>query len=93
MRQANRFPHALKNALIATLLAAVVVLPIFTLHLERAGVRTIIVPEWRTLLWGCLAVFVVQLLRRCSRPGCPASRCPACRRWRPATARRSSSRR
>ncbi len=63
MTAANRFPHALKSALIATLLAAVVVLPIFTLHLERAGTRTIIVPEWRTLLWGCLAVFVVQLLR------------------------------
>ena len=63
MTTAQRFPFALKNALIATLLAAVVVLPIFTLHLERAGARTIIVPEWRTLLWGCLAVFVVQLLR------------------------------
>ena len=71
MRQANRFPHALKNALIATLLAAVVVLPIFTLHLERAGVRTIIVPEWRTLLWGCLAVFVVQLLRPLLAPRLP----------------------
>lgn len=63
MTTAQRFPFALKNALIATLLAAVVVLPIFTLRLERAGARTIIVPEWRTLLWGCLAVFVVQLLR------------------------------
>jgi len=71
MRQANRFPYALKNALIATLLAAVVVLPIFTLHLERAGVRTIIVPEWRTLLWGCLAVFVVQLLRPLLAPRRP----------------------
>jgi len=54
---------AVKSACIATLLAAIVVLPIFTLHLERAGLRTTIVPEWRTLAWGCLAVFVVQLLR------------------------------
>ena len=60
---ATGFSSHLKNALIATFLAAIVVLPIFTLHLERAGTRTIIVPEWRTLLWGCLAVFVVQLLR------------------------------
>ena len=59
----TRFSTHLRNALIATLLAAVVILPIFTLHLERAGMRTIIVPEWRTLAWGCLAVFVVQLLR------------------------------
>lgn len=44
------FSSHLKNALIATALAAIVVLPIFTLHLERAGTRTIIVPEWSTLL-------------------------------------------
>ncbi|GAA4003011.1 high-affinity branched-chain amino acid ABC transporter permease LivM [Comamonas faecalis] len=54
---------AFKGALIATVLAAIVVLPIFTLHLQRAGVRTIIVPEWRTLVFGCLAVFAVQMLR------------------------------
>ncbi len=52
-----------RDALIATVLAAVVLLPVFTLRLDRAGTRTIIVPEWRTLLWGCLAVFAVQLLR------------------------------
>ena len=65
------FSSHLKNALIATALAAIVVLPIFTLHLERAGTRTIIVPEWSTLLWGCLAVFVVQLLRPLLAPRLP----------------------
>ena len=57
------FSAHLRRAFVATALAAIVVLPIFTLHLERAGARTTIVPEWRTLVWGCLAVFVVQLLR------------------------------
>jgi len=54
---------AFKNAFFATLLAAIVLLPIFTLHLERAGVRTNIVTQWQPLAWGCLAVFIVQLLR------------------------------
>jgi len=54
---------AFKNAFFATLLAAIVLLPIFTLHLERAGVRTHIVMQWQPLAWGCLAVFIVQLLR------------------------------
>ena len=58
-----RFSAALRNAFVAALLAAVVLLPVFTLRLERAGARTSIAPEWRTLLWGCAAVFAVQLLR------------------------------
>ncbi|AVP57254.1 high-affinity branched-chain amino acid ABC transporter permease LivM [Pulveribacter suum] len=57
------FSANLRHAFVSAFLAAIVVLPIFTLHLERAGMRTVIVPDWRTLLWGCLAVFVVQLLR------------------------------
>ncbi len=70
------FSANLRHAFVSAFLAAIVVLPIFTLHLERAGARTIIVPEWRTLLWGCLAVFVVQLLRplfmqRLSLPSLP----------------------
>ena len=61
--QGETFSTHLRRALVATVLAAIVVLPIFTLHLERAGARTTIVPEWSTLAWGCLAVFLVQLLR------------------------------
>ncbi|MGE4328985.1 high-affinity branched-chain amino acid ABC transporter permease LivM [Diaphorobacter sp.] len=77
------FSSHLKNALIATVLAAIVVLPIFTLHLERAGTRTIIVPEWSTLLWGCLAVFVVQLLRPLVAPKLPRFALPRLARAAP----------
>jgi len=62
-RLRSAFMPAFKNACMATLLAAIVVLPVFTLHLERAGLRTNVVPQWQTLVWGCLTVFVVQLLR------------------------------
>ncbi|MGD9773176.1 high-affinity branched-chain amino acid ABC transporter permease LivM [Diaphorobacter sp.] len=77
------FSSHLKNALIATALAAIVVLPIFTLHLERAGTRTIIVPEWSTLLWGCLAVFVAQLLRPLVAPKLPRFALPRLARAAP----------
>ncbi len=52
----------LGHALMATVLTAIVVTPIFGLHLERAGVRTHIVPRWDMVGWACLIVFVVQLL-------------------------------
>ena len=52
----------LGHALMATVLTAIVVTPIFGLHLERAGVRTHIVPQWHMVGWACLIVFVVQLL-------------------------------
>ena len=57
------FSSALRDALIATVMTAIVVTPIFSLHLERAGMRTNIVPDWRWTLWACLAVFVVQMLK------------------------------
>ena len=38
------FSAALRDALIATVMTAIVVTPIFSLHLERAGVRTVIAP-------------------------------------------------
>ena len=53
----------LRDALIATVLTALVTVPIFGLHLERAGTRTVIVPEWTTVAWACALVFLVQLLR------------------------------
>src|SRR5256885_122196 len=53
----------LRDALIATVMTAVVVTPIFGLHLERAGTRTIINPDWAVVAWACALVFLVQLLR------------------------------
>ncbi len=53
----------LAHALTATVLTAVVVTPIFGLHLERAGVRTIITQHWSNVAWACLLVFIVQMLR------------------------------
>ncbi|MFN3731471.1 high-affinity branched-chain amino acid ABC transporter permease LivM [Comamonas testosteroni] len=57
------FSAALRDALIATVMTAIVVTPIFSLHLERAGVRTIISPDWSMTGWACLAIFVVQMLK------------------------------
>ncbi len=51
------------HALTAAVLTAVVVTPIFGLHLERAGMRTVIQQNWSTVAWACLLVFVVQMLR------------------------------
>ncbi len=53
----------LAHALTATVLTAVVVTPIFGLHLERAGMRTVIQQNWSSVAWACLLVFVVQMLR------------------------------
>src|SRR5574337_98517 len=53
----------LAHALTATVLTAVVVTPIFGLHLERAGVRTIIAQQWSNVAWACLLVFIAQMLR------------------------------
>ena len=53
----------LGHALMATLLTALVVTPIFGLHLERAGMRTVISPQWSSVAWACLLVFAAQMLR------------------------------
>ncbi|KGH24120.1 MULTISPECIES: high-affinity branched-chain amino acid ABC transporter permease LivM [Comamonas] len=57
------FSAALRDALIATVMTAIVVTPIFSLHLERAGVRTVINPNWSMTGWACLAIFIVQMLK------------------------------
>lgn len=57
------FSAALRDALIATVMTAIVVTPIFSLHLERAGVRTVIAPDWSMTGWACLAIFIVQMLK------------------------------
>mgnify|MGYP001394925759 FL=1 len=53
----------LAHALTATVLTAIVVTPIFGLHLERAGVRTVIAQNWGNVAWACLLVFIAQMLR------------------------------
>ena len=59
----SQFSEGLRNALLATVLTALVVIPIFDLRLERAGTQTVVQPNWKPVLWACLAVFIVQLLR------------------------------
>ena len=57
------FSSAFRDALIASVMTAIIVAPVFSLHLERAGMRTNIVPDWRWTIWACIAVFVVQMLK------------------------------
>ena len=52
-----------KNALISAVLAALVVLPIFGLHLERKGARSYIEPHWNLVIWGFVIVLVLQLIK------------------------------
>ena len=46
---------------------ALVVTPIFGLHLERAGMRTTLVPQWHYVIWACVIVFFWQLVRPAMR--------------------------
>ncbi len=55
--------QTLHNAVLATLMTAVVVIPIFGLRLEREGIQTVLQQHWGRVLLACAAVFVVQLLR------------------------------
>jgi branched-chain amino acid transport system permease protein len=71
------FSSALRDALISTVMTAIVVAPIFSLHLERAGSRTVITPDWRMTAWACLAVFVVQMLKPLLAGRLPRVKLPA----------------
>ena len=69
-------------ALLAALVTALVVTPIFGLHLERAGMRTTLVPQWHYVIWGCVIVFFWQLVRPAMRGvtrNWSLLRCPLCR--------------
>ena len=57
------FSASFRDALIATVMTAIVVTPVFSLHLERAGMRTQIAPDWRWTIWACVIVFVGQMLK------------------------------
>ena len=63
---ASSRPHWRQNlghALIATVLTAIVVTPIFGLHLERKGARSYIEPHWNLVIWGFVIVLVLQLIK------------------------------
>ena len=53
----------LKNAIFATAVTAILAVPIFGLNLVRQGMNTVIETDWTVVMWGCLAVFLVQLVR------------------------------
>ena len=53
----------LSLALGAAVITALLVGPIFGLHLERKGARTVIDAQWDKVAWACLAVFLVQFVR------------------------------
>ncbi|WP_407928866.1 high-affinity branched-chain amino acid ABC transporter permease LivM [Comamonas koreensis] len=53
----------IKNAIISAVLAALVVVPIFGLHLERKGGQNYIEPHWNLVIWGFVIVLVLQLIK------------------------------
>ncbi|PIG09196.1 high-affinity branched-chain amino acid ABC transporter permease LivM [Comamonas sp. 26] len=57
------FSASFRDALIAMVMTAIVVTPVFSLHLERAGMRTEIAPDWRWTIWACVIVFIGQMLK------------------------------
>jgi len=54
---------AIKNAFIAAVMTAVIVVPVFGLQLLRQGARTLIEPRWDLVGVACAVVFVFHLLR------------------------------
>lgn len=52
----------LKNAFFSTAMTAIMAVPIFGLTLTRKGISTVIEPNLSVVAWGCLAVFLFQLL-------------------------------
>ncbi|MGB7484495.1 high-affinity branched-chain amino acid ABC transporter permease LivM [Castellaniella ginsengisoli] len=66
----------LKNAAIASLLAGVIIAPVYGLQILRRGQETYLQPEWKMIIGGMLAVFIFQILHawlRERRAGKPAS--------------------
>lgn len=55
--------HTLKNAVMAALMTAVIMMPVFGLKLVRQGAQTLIEPRWDLVAWAAAAVFVFQLFR------------------------------
>lgn len=54
----------IKNAFFASIMAGIIVAPVFGLQLVRQGMSSTINPEWGTILTGMAVVFVFQLFVR-----------------------------
>lgn len=54
----------LKNAFFSTALTAILAVPIFGLSLTRKGIHTVLESNMSVVAWGCLAVFLFQMLVR-----------------------------
>ncbi|MGB3277399.1 MAG: high-affinity branched-chain amino acid ABC transporter permease LivM [Castellaniella sp.] len=52
----------LKNAAIASLLAGVIIAPVYGLQILRRGQETYLQPDWKMIIGGMLAVFVFHIL-------------------------------
>lgn len=52
----------LRNAVFATAVTLILAVPIFGLKLTRQGMTTVIETNWTIIMWGCLVVFLVQML-------------------------------
>ena len=59
----RKIQHNLVPALLAAVIAALVIIPIFGLELKHAGMTMGLESHWSFVLWGSLAVFIVQLLK------------------------------
>lgn len=59
----RKIQHNLVPALLAAVIAALVIIPIFGLELKRAGMTMGLESHWSFVLWGSLAVFIVQLFK------------------------------
>ncbi len=59
----QRILHNLGPALMAAVITALVVTPIFGLQLQRVGGQMSLEPQWHYVLWASLIVFAVQLLK------------------------------
>ncbi|KKW66977.1 leucine/isoleucine/valine transporter permease subunit [Lampropedia cohaerens] len=55
--------QTIQNALIAAVMTAVIIIPVFGLQLVRQGAQTEIDARWDLVLWGCAIVFVLQLIK------------------------------
>ena len=68
----------LKNAAIASLLAGVIIAPVYGLQILRRGQEPYLQPDWKMIIGGMLAVFVIQLInaalrqRRAGKPVSPS---------------------
>ena len=84
----HRFRHNLGPAVMAAILTALIVTPIFGLKLERVGGQMSLAPHWSYVLWASLIVLVVQLCKPALQGAAKVVRLPSLphlsARWRQA---------